>query len=247
MTAITGPIPISAGLEGILRLRRALAELVPESREDHPPLSRDLSLQYLDEVESELGVSLPYDVIALAVLRVPLFVRATGLSAPHLASVVRDCAGDFGPPRGWVAVGSFGERAMARDVELVSAGHDTLLCVSRSCAREGDCEVRTAVDGQASPPQRLSAFLRERVARRWGLQGSWMTVLRRAADDTRPLEDEYVARIVDDRPAPAPVVRVAHPKFGEGTVVRVDGDKLEIAFDSGEKKTLLRQFVRDAR
>ena len=37
--------------------------------------------------------------------------------------------------------------------------------------------------------------------------------------------------------------RVLHPKFGPGTVLAVDGDKLEIAFDKAGTKKVLDSFV----
>jgi len=38
--------------------------------------------------------------------------------------------------------------------------------------------------------------------------------------------------------------RVRHKVFGEGTITRLlEGDKLEIAFDSAGSKTLLRKFI----
>ncbi len=37
--------------------------------------------------------------------------------------------------------------------------------------------------------------------------------------------------------------RITHPKFGEGTVVHVEGNKLDIQFDAGEMKRVLGSFV----
>jgi DNA helicase-2/ATP-dependent DNA helicase PcrA len=38
--------------------------------------------------------------------------------------------------------------------------------------------------------------------------------------------------------------RIAHGKFGNGVVVHVDGNKLDIQFDDGEIKRLLATFVK---
>ncbi len=50
-----------------------------------------------------------------------------------------------------------------------------------------------------------------------------------------------------DRPLPqdayARGVRVSHEKFGEGTVINVDGNKLDIAFDRGGMKRVMDSFV----
>jgi DNA helicase-2/ATP-dependent DNA helicase PcrA len=37
--------------------------------------------------------------------------------------------------------------------------------------------------------------------------------------------------------------RVMHDKFGEGTVIHVDGHKLDIAFDTGGHKRVMDNFV----
>jgi hypothetical protein len=71
-------------------------------------------------------------------------------------------------------------------------------------------------------------------------------VLAAAASDARPVDESLVVRVVDDRPRDAPVVRLRHAKFGPGTVVRTDRDKVEVAFDSGERKTLMRKFLTEA-
>ena len=40
--------------------------------------------------------------------------------------------------------------------------------------------------------------------------------------------------------------RVFHEKFGAGTVLAVDDDKLEVAFDKADTKRVLDRFVRAA-
>ena len=57
------------------------------------------------------------------------------------------------------------------------------------------------------------------------------------------LEGEY--RSVNSRQAPAfkTGVRVRHEKFGDGTVTVVDGNKLTIAFDDGDTKRVVANFV----
>ncbi len=238
-----GPLPPSDGLALVLRLLRALSEHVPESRAELAPEAREASLVYLQGIERDVDVVLPFDVVTLAVLRVPLLVRATGLHIASLAAPTRDCAGEFGAPRGWLAVGSFAEEAMAPGAML---GFDTLLCTSRKAMREGDPDVRAVDASSASPPTKLSAFVRERLARRYGRSERWLRALDAAANDARAIDESFVVRVVDDRPRAAPVVRLRHPKFGAGTVVRADGDKVEIVFDSGERKTLMRKFLSDA-
>lgn len=60
----------------------------------------------------------------------------------------------------------------------------------------------------------------------------------------RPQGVSYSSR---DRPLPkdayARGVRVSHEKFGSGTVVNVDGNKLDIAFDRGGMKRVMDSFV----
>jgi hypothetical protein len=157
---------------------------------------------------------------------------------------VRDCAGDFDPPNGWVAVASFGKDAMRKDVPFAARGHDTLLAVSKTASRSGDPSVRTLDAPGPSTLDKLSKVLRERLAKRYATSERWLDALAAAGSDTR---DECIVRIVDDHPPPpGPAVRVVHPKFGEGTIVReLEDDKLEIAFDTVGTKTLQRRFVRE--
>ena len=43
---------------------------------------------------------------------------------------------------------------------------------------------------------------------------------------------------------PSVGARVTHAKFGGGVITKVAGDKLDVTFDSGEKKAMLARFVR---
>ncbi|MGE0109774.1 MAG: hypothetical protein AB7S81_08460, partial [Bdellovibrionales bacterium] len=38
-------------------------------------------------------------------------------------------------------------------------------------------------------------------------------------------------------------MRVAHAKFGAGTIIRIEGDKLEISFDDAGRKKVIDRFV----
>jgi hypothetical protein len=241
-----GPVPQSDELRDLLRLRRALVKRMPERREELSPTGDEVSLTFLEEVEASSAVTLPYDVIALATLRIPAVVRAVGLRVEHLGGPVRDCAGDFGPPRGWVAVASFGREGMSTETELRLLGKDTLLAISKKATRDGDPEVRTLDGPGPSELGRLSTFIRERWKKRYARSERWVAAVEDARTDTTD-DDECVVHIVDDRPPPpGPAMRVVHAKFGEGTVVReIEGGKLEIAFDSGVTKTLQKSFVRE--
>ena len=57
------------------------------------------------------------------------------------------------------------------------------------------------------------------------------------------LEGEYSS--VSSRHAPEfkTGARVRHEKFGDGTVTVVDGNKLTIAFDDGDTKRVVANFV----
>jgi hypothetical protein len=244
---VAAAIPVSAALAALLRLRCALAEGLPEHRAELQPTGHQASLTFLEEIESTRGVTLPHDAIALAVLRIPAFIRAVGLALPTLGDPARDCAGEFSAPRGWLAIASLGTNAMRLEVELPSLGVDTLLAVStRTTSREGDPDI-LLVDGPGSSTKStLSTFIKERLAKRYATSERWTMALARAEEDTRR-DDACVATIVDDHPPPpGPALRVVHAKFGEGTVVReLEGDKLEIAFDTAGTKTLQRHFVRE--
>jgi DNA helicase II / ATP-dependent DNA helicase PcrA len=63
-----------------------------------------------------------------------------------------------------------------------------------------------------------------------------------AARKPLTLEGELVASSADD-PSYAVGDRIVHQKFGGGEVVEVDGNKLTIAFDSGDRKRVVDSFV----
>lgn len=245
-TLRAGLVPHSDALRSLLRLRRALATRMPEHREELAPTAHDVSLTFLEEVESSLAITLPYDVIALATLRIPAFVRAVGLRVEHLGTVVRDCAGDFRPPRGWCAVASFGKAVMSMETPFNMLGHDTLLAISHKATRARDPEVRTLDGPGASERATLSTLVRERLKQRYARSERWAEAVEDARTDSSE-DDDCVVRIVDDRPPPpGPAKRVVHAKFGAGTVLReIEGGKVEVAFDGGVTKTLQRSFVRD--
>jgi hypothetical protein len=58
-----------------------------------------------------------------------------------------------------------------------------------------------------------------------------------------PADAAFVPRLVVQAP-PEPRL-VEHPKFGRGRVLAQREDRLEIAFESGERRTLLASFVRE--
>ena len=60
------------------------------------------------------------------------------------------------------------------------------------------------------------------------------------------IEGELVASSSASAPAFKVGTRVAHEKFGEGTVKLVDGNKLTIDFDNGETKRVVASFVEKA-
>lgn len=237
-----GPLVASDGLASVFRLCRAIAERMPERQSELAPAAHEVSLVHLEAVERALGAELPTDVIMLSVLRIPVLVRATGLHVALLDSPTRDCAGVFGAPREWVAVASFAGRGMPDGAQT---GYDTLLCTSRRCTRDGDPGVRAVDESGASAPTPLSAFVRERLAQRYATTERCPLLVQAAAEDARPV-DGLAVRVVDDRPCPVPSVRLNHPKFGDGSLVRVDGEKVEVASDSGDTRTLLRKYLTPA-
>lgn len=236
----------SAELAELLRLAKAVGEAFPERRSELEPKAQRVSRVFLEEVESTRGVVLPDDVVILATLRMSAFVRAVGLDLPGLAGPRRDCAGDFGAPRGWVDVASFGQRAMSESVREDDLGLDTLLAVAaRPPTRSGDPPIRI-IDGPGSIEKTtLARFVRERLARRYGTRVEYSSLVE-AARTGGPVPDSMIVTVVDDAPPPPVERRVVHAKFGEGRVLReIEDEKLEISFDSGATKTLHRSFVRD--
>ena len=57
------------------------------------------------------------------------------------------------------------------------------------------------------------------------------------------IDGELIASSTAKAPGYAKGSRVRHQKFGAGTVEHVDGNKLTIAFDAGDKKRVVASFV----
>ena len=69
----------------------------------------------------------------------------------------------------------------------------------------------------------------------------WSRVMPR---DRRPAPVTTPPPASDTPEAPRAAAPVSHAKFGRGTIVRgLEGDKIEVRFDSGETRTLARRFV----
>ncbi len=245
----TGVLPTSKAFHETLHLLRALREHLPAQAEEFQPTGREVGVAFIESTEAAIGATLPNDIWATAVLRIPALLRATGLSVAKIANVVRDCAGSFGAPRGWIAVASFGEHSMQDDAPPAFWGVDSLLCVAEGTHdRTTDVAVRTRDSTETTSPEMLSAFLERRLSRRYSTHGiHWLEALAAAQADTRPIADDFLVRVVDDRPPPpGPKVMVRHPKFGLGTIERtVEGDKVEVMFPEVGTKTVLRSFLKD--
>ncbi len=215
-------------------------------RDELAPSESRLSLLYVLEAEAAHGAPLPFDVLILATLSIPLLVHACGLQRSRLGDPNWDCAGPIPVPAGWVPIATFGgEQAMRESTRLDIVGSDNALAIGKRAPRDLDPHVRIVTFEGADPPVLLSTFLEAQIARRWGKTVRWNDAVSAARADPRPLDPSMEVTLVDDGPQSKPAQRVSHAKFGEGIVVaELEGDKLEIAFDSGEKKRLARSFVR---
>lgn len=237
---IVGPIATSEPLRELWVLRGMLERTCPERADELTPAPRSLPLSEIEEVERALGVALPLDVLALAALRIPIFIRATGIAfddftAPHALA----------PDDDWVAIATAEHGDVHPEYEFSATDQGVwalTLCVRRDASRDGDPEVLVIDehDPDAAEPRTLSAYLRARLAMRY--EEHWDDATRNAASSAAvaPIPDLHV---VDDRPAPLQI-RVTHPKFGPGTIVSAAADgKCEVRFDTGDTKIMLRRVL----
>jgi hypothetical protein len=233
-----GPLPISDPLRELLGLVATLAVRVPSRADELTAAPRPIGLVELAEIEQQLGVALPFDVLVIAALAIPIFSRATGISIDELTAnhVEADAAT-------WRAIATAEAGAMHPDFEPSDTDQGVsglTLHVGRRAARTGDPSILVVdeQDPDAARPRRLSAYLRERLATRYAEH--WQ-----AASREPVAAPAWALTIVDDRPPPL-AIAVTHPTFGAGTIVKLlEGGKVEVAFATGTK-TLLRRFVRDA-
>lgn len=230
---------MSGGLRRVLAACNLLRQEQPGRATELQAAPLALPLLDIEAIERELEATLPYDILALSALGMPVLQHASGV---RLSSLV----GNYGAyEAGWVAIGSAEAGAMHPELEWSHTDqgvHALDVCISRKASREDEPKVRIHDEEAPEMPRTkaLSSFLAERLGIRYPKQ--WASAWRRAARADAPAE--WQVTVVDNRPPPL-AVPVTHPKFGAGTIVKeLDLGKVEVRFASGETRVLLREFLR---
>lgn len=249
-------LKLSEPMLSTLAVLFAVAEdprLAEGEQEELMPFPTELRASDLAHREQELGARLPDDIVALLALRIPILFRATGI---ELSSLEPDLHAES-PIEGWIAIATAEAEAMEYGYrEQGGPPFDPVtLCLEREASKHGDPGLLVCREEKAPRKTTLSEFMNARVAAYFESEANLTTRLIEVRDalwdaaKKAPLARKQVeARckvvIVDDLTAEA-TVRVHHAKFGAGAILsELEGGKVEILFDSGEKKTLQKSFIR---
>ncbi|MEM6956981.1 MAG: hypothetical protein AAF645_14925 [Myxococcota bacterium] len=184
-----------------------------------------LSSHDVERVEKELGIKLGDALLALVALRTSLLdefeVRLTMLPR-HTRDVHA-----AGMARGLVGIGRH------PDGNVLLAASPLGTQVHRLQQADGDVQIHSV----ESWLEELCSLQRERLRDKAGQE--------RARGEKSVTDDAVDAfEIVIEASSDGP--RVRHTKFGGGTILReLAGGKVEVRFDGGEIKTLMRSFLQD--
>jgi len=236
----SGPIPISEPLRHLLAVLRALAATVLDRRAELNADPTPVKLRQLEAIENQIGIELPYDILAIAALRMPILSAASGIDLDGFVA----SHDDVGSTR-WVPIATAEYGTMHPEYEFSPTDqgvHSLTLCIEKKAPREGEPKVRVVDEEEPdrTKSEPLTHYLGRRLAQRY--PDDWDAAIKRAAEKSLAAFP-WTVEIVDDRPPPLEIA-VTHPKFGPGTIVKLmEGDKVEVRFASGETKTLLRKFL----
>ncbi len=236
MHTIAGPLHPSRELLELLRLGRALGHHYGEAT---------LDVGVVHTLESELGATLPDDVLILMALRHRDLTCATGLKIDAILDIAELCENKA--EDNYVAIAQIDPEPFAARDEGAHGFPPLTIWI----ARDGEASSSTIrVDGF---DETIAAFARNNfmVWLRQKENDEWLQTLSR--EKTLPLEDDSFKPALTGSltvKAAKPERKVAHPKFGTGLVVEEKADagdlKLVIDFENAGRKTLLAKFVTDA-
>jgi hypothetical protein len=230
----------------VFRLCRALGQ--------RPIAESTLELSVVRRIESELGVTLHDDVLALLAARSPVLTTATGISSDRILDFAEDWSGAF--PDGFVAVALVAEEPfVARDTRGELGGALRAVAVERAPNPDEPARILLAERKRARPSDdaaeetsTLAAFAHANISTWFRHRDGWFEALAREKDLVLDDPTFRPAIVGSVEAAPPRSERfVTHAKFGRGKVVetRVEGGetKLVIDFDSVGQKVLLERFV----
>jgi hypothetical protein len=215
----------------LLRLSRALGAKLGGAT---------LDVAAVHDIETELGATLPDDVLILLATRDRDLACATGLSLEDILESAEDW-GD-GVPDDHVAIARVYWEPFAERENDAHGGEYEVLAIPRPGDRASP---RILVDGLETT---LATFAREKLTLWFRDQEGWIEALRREA--ALPLVDDAFHPALVGALPPRAVMReriVEHPKFGRGRVIeeRIENQepRLVIDFETAGRKTLLARFV----
>jgi hypothetical protein len=255
---VPGPLSPSPDLLALLGVVGAFAKLDPGRATMFTPASHVVAIRDVSDWEEAHGIRFPDDVLVLAALGVPILERALGdiSTAPHaLDDGIDDDV--------WAAVFDADPHAvhrLAEDPTYQQVSDMTIYLAKDSGA--GDPRVLVATGEEDEPPRatRLSKFLRARLDEHVASFDDADDVSKHDAERRQrawrdaalaPLSgaelEAMFAATLEGAPAFAEI-RVSHPKLGPGRIVGLSPDTgtAEVLFDSGERKKIKREFLKDA-
>jgi len=234
----------SAALTSILAALASATKHAGDRADLYEPTSHSIASSDLAQLEREVGMKLPNDVVVLAALDIPLLDRALGtLGSDATADIDED---------EWALAWAGDPFAMhpTTDDDTYQQVADQLVCLRKDAPAEGDPKVLVLQVEEAPREMLLSELLAARL-KEYGealqeedeVEREEIEILSKARA-TKTRSTFAVEVIADERPRVEPV-RVKHAKFGAGTIIGMTpgSDVVEVKFDSGESRKLKRQFL----
>ncbi len=234
-------LPVSEELVEALQLCDAVlrTQVVPDSElpEVSGRVDARLSAEAVDQAESELGVSLPGELLALIAVSHPIAGVVTGIVG---LEAVLD-AMEEPAVEGWLPVSKIYHEPLTEAVQGAHDGPYRTLYVRPGDAMEVPIALLVMEEGVADEETTLGTFISETIGHDFE-QLDDPPPLGRGSDYKVPTPELCTEEDMAP-PSVAMTRRVRHTKFGEGTVTATDGDKLTISFDDGATKVLKESFV----
>lgn len=218
-----GPLFPSPDLVALIHLCEALGERIAQSP--------SIDLARVQAIETELGCTLPDDVLVLLAARSPILKCATNLSLDEILEVADDVWTD-GVPEDYVAIATVYHEPFAERYEGAHGGPYDVIAIARTSSSPS---VLVVSDGYPrDEPTTLAALAREKIEDWYRRRDDWIRCVEIAA---QPWDRRFAPRLAGaNAKAANPAERWAtHPKLGRGRLLEMHDDKCTVVFDSGTK------------
>jgi hypothetical protein len=243
MARSPGSLPLGDELIEALQLCEAVlrTEVVPDSALQEAAAQFDALLRadLVDDAESELGVSLPGELLALIAVSHPIAGLVTGIVG---LEAVLDATAEPAV-EGWLPVSKVYHEPIIEAVQGAPGGPYRTLYVRPGFTLDVPIPLLVLEEGVPDAETTLGAYISETLRHDYELLDD-LPPLGPAGDYEVPSPELCTAEDLAP-PSAARVRRVHHRKFGDGTVTATEGDKLTITFDDGTTKVLKESFVSD--